>query len=55
MGYEAGNKVSSVYWQFLAAALAAYVAVSSFWLANLITRVGDIEHEIEHKHHPGHK
>lgn len=50
MGYKPGMSVDSVYWQFLAGALAAYVAVSSFWLSNLITRVGDIEHQIEHKH-----
>ncbi len=55
MGFMTGKSVQPVYLQFLAAALAAYIAATSFWLGNLITRVGEIEHKMEHGPRNKHK
>ncbi len=50
MGYKPGNHVRSEYWIFLSVVFVVYLAVSSYWMWNLVTRVGDIEHQLEHKH-----
>ncbi len=53
MGYKPGNHVRSEYLVFLAAVFVVYLAVSSYWMWNLVTRVGEIEHKMEHA--PRHK
>lgn len=49
MGYKAGNHVRAEYYMFLVAAFVAYVVVSSYWMWNLVTRVGEIEHQTQHQ------
>ena len=48
MGYKPGNHVRSEYLVFLAAVFVVYLAVSSYWMWHLVTRVGEIEHQLEH-------